>query len=72
MFIFMHCLSFLHWAKLCRGSFRHSFFILGTKKVVSGRVRQVVVLHMEISFSGHNLGHPRQVVDLNRWLFEQV
>ena len=60
----MHCLSFLHWAKLYRGSFRHSFFILGTKKVVSGRVRQVVVLHMEISFGGHNLRHPRQVVDL--------
>ena len=38
------CFSFLCWVKFCSGCFRQVFFIWETKKVVAGRVRQVVVL----------------------------
>ena len=53
------------------------FFGLGDKKkVVTGRVRQVVALHsnncIEICLGGLSIGHLRLVVILLRWSFEQV
>ena len=52
------------------------FFIWKTRKVVTGRVRQVVVLHsnnrMGICLDGPSIAHLGQVVVLQRWLFEQV
>ena len=52
------------------------FFNLGGKKVVAGRVRQVVVLYsndyMEICLGRLSIGRLRRVVVLWRWPFEQV
>ena len=51
MFIFYAFLPyvyfpFLHWIKFCSGYFRQFFFSFERqKKVVAGRVRQVVILH---------------------------
>ena len=40
------CFPFLCWVKFCSGCFRQFFFSFGRqKKVVSGCVRQVVVLY---------------------------
>ena len=39
------CFPFFRWVKFCSGCFRQVFFIWDTKKVVAGRVRQVVVLY---------------------------
>ena len=41
----MHWFPFLCWIKFCSGCLRQVFFIWGTKKVVTGCVRQVVVLY---------------------------
>ena len=47
----MHCLlpyvffPFLRWVKFCSGCFRQVVFRLEDKKVITGRVRQVVVLY---------------------------
>ena len=70
----LFCISLLD--KAFSGCFRQAFFVWETKKVVAGLVRQVVVLHsndcMGICFGGLSMGHLRQVVALQRWLFEQV
>ena len=55
--------------KFCSGCFRQVFFFIWKrKKVVAGRVRQVVVLYsnncMEICLGGLRTGHLRQVVIL--------
>ena len=53
MFFFF---PFLGWVKFYSGCFSQAFFIWETKKVVAGRVRQVVVLYsndfMGICFGG--------------------
>ena len=41
----MHWFPFLCWIKFCSGCLRQVFFIWGTKKVVTGHIRQVVVLY---------------------------
>ena len=41
----MHWFPFLCWIKFCSGCLRQVFFIWGTKKVVTGHVRQVVILY---------------------------
>ena len=63
----MHCFSFHRWVKVCSARFgqvRYSFG--GTKKVVAGRVRQVVFLSrndfMGAGLGGLNVGRFRQVV----------
>ena len=52
------------------------FFIWETRKVVDGRVRQVVVLYsnniMGIRLVGLTTGRLRWVVVLQRWSFERV
>ena len=62
------CFSFLRWVKFCRGCFRQVFFIWETKKVVAGRVKQVVVLHsndcMGICLGGLSNGRLRRVMAL--------
>ena len=59
---------FLCWVKFWSGCFRQVFFIWETKKVVAGRVRQVVILYsddcMGICLGGLSTGHLRQVVVL--------
>ena len=53
-----------------------AFFIWGTKKVVAGRVGQVVVLYsngcMGICLGGLSICHLRWVVILQKWLLGQV
>ena len=71
----MFCISLLD--KVFRGCFRQGFFFIWkTKQVVAGRVRQLVVLHSNdcsgICLSRLSIGRLRQVVVLQRWLFEQV
>ena len=63
------CFSFLRWVKFCRGCFRQGFFFIWeTKKVVAGRVKQVVVLHsndcMRICLEGLSTGRLKQVIAL--------
>ena len=41
----MFCFPFLRWVKFGSGCFRRDFFYVRDKKVVAGRVRQVVFLH---------------------------
>ena len=52
------------------------FFIWETKKVVAGRVKQVVVLYSNdctgIRWGGLSIGRLRRVVVLQRWSSEQV
>ena len=55
--------SFLCWVKFCSGCFRQVFFCLfvwGTKKVVTGHIRLVVVLYnnncMRIALGGLSTG----------------
>ena len=64
----MHYYSFLCWIKFCSGYFRQIFFILGTKKVVTGCVRQLVVLYsndcMGIGLGGFSTGCLKWVVVL--------
>ena len=52
------------------------FFIWETKKVVAGRVKQVVVLYSNdctgICWGGLSIGRLRRVVVLQRWSSEQV
>ena len=52
------------------------FFYLGDKKVVAGRVKQVVVLYSNdstgIYWFGLNIGCLRWVVVLQRWSSEQA
>ena len=70
----MHCsLCLFHISLLDKGfsgCFGQAFFHLGDKKVVPGRVRQVVVLHsndcMGICLSGLGIGLLRPVVILQR------
>ena len=62
----MHCLYFLCWIKFCSGSFRQVFFHLGGKKVVTGRVGQVVVLYSN-NFMGIGLGR-LSIGLLDEWL----
>ena len=71
------CFPFLPWVKFCSGHFRQVFFFIWeTKKVVAGRVRQVVVLYsndcMGICLGRLSTGRLRLVVILKRWSFEQV
>ena len=71
------CFLFLRWVMFCSGCFRQVLFSFGRqKKVVAGRVRQVVVLYsndcMGICWGGLSIGRLRRVVVLWRWLFEQV
>ena len=71
------CFLFFRWVMFCSGCFRQVFFFIWeTKKVVAGRVRQLVVLYsnncMGICFGGLSIGRLRQVVVLQRWSFEQV
>ena len=57
------CFPFLCWIKFCSGYFRLFFFHLGHKKVVAGRIRQVVVLYsndcMGIGLGGLSTGRLR-------------
>ena len=39
------CFPFLCWVKFCSSCFRQVFFHLGNKKVVAGRIIQVVILY---------------------------
>ena len=41
------CFPFLHWVKFCSGCFRQVFFVFiwETRKVVTGHVRQMVILY---------------------------
>ena len=52
------------------------FFIWETKKVVAGRVKQVVVLYSNdctgIRWGGLSIGRLRRVVVLQRWSSEHV
>ena len=52
------------------------FFIWETKKVVAGRVKQVVISYSNdcvgIRWDGLSIGHLRRVVLLQRWSSEQV
>ena len=70
----LFCISSLD--KVFSNCFRHAFFHLGNKKVVAGRVRQMVVLHSNdctgICLSGLSIGRLRRVVVLQRWSFEQI
>ena len=63
--------NFPAFVKLFRGCFRQAF-----KKVAPGHVGQVVVLHSNdscrICFGGLSIRCLRQVVIVQRWLFEQV
>ena len=59
----------LRWIKFRSGCFRQNFFSFGRqKKVVAGRVRQVVVLYsndcMGICLGGLSIGRYRRVVVL--------
>ena len=61
--------SFLCWVKFCSGCFRQVFFCLfvwGTKKVVTGHIRLVVVLYnnncMRIGLGGLSTGRLIEVV----------
>ena len=72
--ICLFCISSLD--KVFSGCFRQVFFIWETKKLVTGHVRQVVILYSN-DCTGLCLGRLgicclRQVVILQRWLFEQV
>ena len=64
----MHSFPFLRWIKFRSGCFRQVFFHLGDKKVVTGRVRQAVVLYsnncMGIGLGGLSIGGLRRVVVL--------
>ena len=70
----MHCSLCLFQVpsldKVFSGCFRLAFFIWKTKKVVTGRVRQVVVLHSNdctgICLGRLSIGRLRQVVVLQR------
>ena len=71
------CFLFLRWVMFCSGCFRQVLFSFGRqKKVVAGRVRQVVVLYsndcMGICLGGLSIGRLRRVVVLQRWSFEEV
>ena len=59
------CCPFLGWVRVCSGCFRQVFFIWETKKVVAGRVRQVVVLYssncMGICLGGLRYMHIRSI-----------
>ena len=52
------------------------FFILETKKVITGPVRQVVILYsndcMGIGLGRLSIGHHRQVAILLRWSLDRV
>ena len=41
----MHCLPFFQRIKFSSGCFRQVFFLWGTKKVVAGHIRQMVILY---------------------------
>ena len=76
----MHCsLCLFHISSLDKvfsGCFRQAFSHLGDKKVVAGRVRQVVVLPSNdctgIWLRELSIGCLRRVVVVQRWSFEQV
>ena len=78
----MHYFPFYRWIKFFSGCFRHFFFffffvfIWGKKKVVTGGVRQVVILYsyncMGIGLGGLTIGRLRRVVVLWRWSYKQV
>ena len=50
------CFPFLRWVKFYGGCFRQFFFIWETRKVVDGRVRQVVVLYSNNCMGIHLVG----------------
>ena len=63
------CFRFFRWVKLISGCFRQFFFTFGRqKKVVAGRIRQVVFLYsndcMGICLGRLSVGRLRQVVVL--------
>ena len=62
--------------KVFSGCFRQVLFHLEDKKVVTGRIRQVVILHskdcMGICLGGPSIGRLKQVVVLQRWSFDHV
>ena len=62
----MHCFPFLRWIKFCDGFRQGFFFIWGTKKVVAGRIKQVVVLYsndcMGTGFGRLSIGRLTEVV----------
>ena len=62
------CFPFLWWVKFCGGCYRQVFFIWETKKVVTGCVRQVVILYsnncMGICLGALSIRCLRQVVVL--------
>ena len=70
MFIFfallLYCFPSPRCAWFCGGCFRQVFFHLRDKKVVTGRVRQLVALYsndcMEICLGGLSIGGLKQVV----------
>ena len=70
------CFAFLGWTEFVLVVLDRPFFIWKTKKVVTDRVRQVVVLHSndctEICLGGLSIDRLRQVVVLQRRSFEQV
>ena len=66
LYDFINCPAFVKFFSSC---FREAF-----KEVITGCVRQVVVLHsndcMGICMGGLSIGRLRQVVVLQRWSFE--
>ena len=77
LFIFYALLPISSLAKVFQWLFLAGFFFhLGNKKVVAGRVRQVIILHSnncrEIGLGGLSLGRLRRMVVLQRWLYQQV
>ena len=69
------CFPFLCWIKFFSGCFR-LFFIWETKKMVTGCIRQLIVLYsndcMGIRWGGLSIGHLRRVIILYRRSSEQV
>ena len=67
---------FVHYIKFSSGCFKQVLSHLGKKKLVAGRIRQVVVLcsndYMGNFLGKLSIGSLRQVVVLQRWLFEHV
>ena len=81
VYFFMHCFLCLFRIssldKVFQWLFETGFFLFGRqKKVITGSIRQVVVLHsnncMGLCLDVLSFGRLGRVVILQRWLFEQV
>ena len=72
----MYYFQFLCWRKFCSCYFGLFFSFGGQKKLVAGRIGQVVVLYsngcMGICLGRLSIGHLRWVVILQKWLLGQV